>query len=113
MNVRGPVRAIDSLSQNLNRMELSLVEVPKSSVPRRRTLIKLIDMGNRMAKMNNSDRSIREEACVFCGIIRGEGSRKIYEVLPRHPLVSSPLFLGGFQASERAGHWLPEGMLDR
>lgn len=42
-------------------------------------MIKLIDMGNRMTKMNSSDRSLRVEDCVFCGIIRGEGTRKIYE----------------------------------
>lgn len=44
-------------------------------------MIKLIDMGNRMTKMNSSDRSLRVEDCVFCGIIRGEGTRKIYEVI--------------------------------
>jgi hypothetical protein len=83
MDVNGPVivRAVDTFDQNtFGRMDHSLVGVPGSSIPRRRTLIKLIDMGNRMRKMSNSDRS-PTDACVFCGIIRGVGTRKMYEVI--------------------------------
>lgn len=56
-----------------------ILTVASGNIPRRRTFIRLLSMGSKIAKLQISDRSPQED-CVFCGIVKGVGSRKIHDV---------------------------------
>ncbi len=60
-------------------MRAPILTVASGEIPRRRTFIRLVSMGNKIAKLQGSDRSPQEE-CIFCDIVKGVGRGKIFEV---------------------------------
>lgn len=60
-------------------MRAPLLTVASGEIPRRRTFIRLVSMGSKLAKLQGSDRSSQED-CVFCDIVKGVGRGKIFEV---------------------------------
>ena len=60
-------------------MRAPILTVASGEIPRRRTFIRLVSMGNKIAKLQNSDRTPQDD-CVFCDIVKGVGRGKIYEV---------------------------------
>ena len=61
------------------RMRAPILAVASGEIPRRRAFIRLVSMGNKIAKLQTSDRSPQDD-CVFCDIVKGVGRGKIYEV---------------------------------
>ena len=80
-----PIRAGRPLQ---GRMRAPILTVASGEIPRRRTFIRLVSMGNKIAKLQDSDRSPQDD-CVFCDIVKGVGRGKIFEVRS----VGSPLLL--------------------
>ena len=68
-------------------MRAPLLAVANGDAPRKRANVRVSGMGQKWAKAQTSDRSPRED-CLFCGIVKGAGSRKIYEVDHRVLLMS-------------------------
>lgn len=70
-----PIRAGRPLQ---GRMRAPILTVASGEIPRRRTFIRLVSMGNKIAKLQDSDRSPQDD-CVFCDIVKGVGRGKIFE----------------------------------